>query len=199
MEESERIEEYLETLYRFEINRIKATTTNIQKALKVAPSSVTEMLSKLAEKSYVEYEKYKGVKLTEKGREIGKKILERHYLLEEFLKFIKIKNEKVDEIACRIEHDIDEEVELGISKLLFRERSFSDLLTISECKNGLRCIVVTFYPEKDTMERIEKLGIFKRSELSIIENVPGKISIEINGKKIDLDREISDKILVRKV
>jgi len=198
MEERERIEEYLETLYRFEINNIRATTTNIRKALNVAPSSVTEMLSKLAEKSYVEYEKYRGVKLTEKGREIGRKIFERHYLLEEFLRFIRVKNEKVDEIACRIEHDIDEDVENGISKLLFRERSFSDLLTLNECEKGMRCIVVTYYPEKDIMDRIEKFGIFKISNIRIIEK-NSVVSVELNGKKIDLDKEIGDKILVRKV
>ena len=64
MEESERIEEYLEIIYRLEEKGVKATTVTLSEALKISPSTVTEMLQKLAEKGYLEYVSYKGVTLT---------------------------------------------------------------------------------------------------------------------------------------
>ena len=44
-----------------------ASTSALSERLEVAQGSVTGMLKKLAEKDYVSYEPYRGVKLTEKG------------------------------------------------------------------------------------------------------------------------------------
>lgn len=45
----------------------RIATGELQEYLNVAPASVTEMVSKLADRGLVEYEKYRGVRLTDRG------------------------------------------------------------------------------------------------------------------------------------
>lgn len=49
----------------------RITTGELRSYLNVAPSSVTEMISKLDEKGLVHYEKYHGVTLTEEGEAVA--------------------------------------------------------------------------------------------------------------------------------
>lgn len=60
-------EEYLEALYTLTQDGKAASTTAISKRLKIAPASVTEMLRKLADSSYVYYSPYQGATLTPKA------------------------------------------------------------------------------------------------------------------------------------
>ena len=48
-------------------------------------SSVTEMVKKLSEKKLVNYKKYQGVKLSEKGKNAAVEVIRRHRLWEYFL------------------------------------------------------------------------------------------------------------------
>jgi len=49
----------------------RVTTGELQKYLDVAPASVTGMISKLADRGLIEYEKYQGVTLTDRGETIA--------------------------------------------------------------------------------------------------------------------------------
>jgi len=117
---SEAVEEYLETIY-----RISKTTNGfikinaLIKNLKLSPSSVTEMVQRLAAKGYVEYKPFVGVKLTEKGRKVGESILNKHRMIERFLlEVLKIDPDKVHEEACKLEHAISGEVERKLREFL---------------------------------------------------------------------------------
>ena len=59
-------EDYLKALYHLQMESIRVTTNSIADYLKMKPSSVTDMLKKLAEKNYVNYQKYKGTSLSKK-------------------------------------------------------------------------------------------------------------------------------------
>ena len=79
------VEDYLKAVYDLSRNGNAVSTTEISRTLKVAPASVTEMLKKLSEKSYIEYLPYHGTTLTNKGRRIAEKMARKHRLLERFL------------------------------------------------------------------------------------------------------------------
>jgi DtxR family Mn-dependent transcriptional regulator len=49
----------------------RITTGELQEYLNVTPASVTEMVSKLADRGLVEYEKYQGVSLTDQGNALA--------------------------------------------------------------------------------------------------------------------------------
>ena len=61
------------------------STNSIADFLDMKPSSVTDMLKKLAEKKFINYQKYKGTSLTKKGKLIALSIIRKHRLWETFL------------------------------------------------------------------------------------------------------------------
>lgn len=52
----------------------RVATGDLHEHLDVAPASVTEMAGKLEERGLVDYEKYRGVRLTDPGRELASAI-----------------------------------------------------------------------------------------------------------------------------
>ncbi|MDX1828494.1 MAG: metal-dependent transcriptional regulator [Lutibacter sp.] len=98
-------ENYLKAIYKFSLVHEKGASTNsIAKALNTKASSVTDMLKKLAIKNLINYKKYYGVTLTEKGEQIAISIIRNHRLWEVFL--VEKLNFKWDEV-----HDLAEELE----------------------------------------------------------------------------------------
>jgi DtxR family Mn-dependent transcriptional regulator len=98
-------ENYLKAIYKFSLVHEKGASTNsIAKALNTKASSVTDMLKKLAIKNLINYKKYYGVTLTDKGGQIALSIIRNHRLWEVFL--VDKLNFKWDEV-----HDLAEELE----------------------------------------------------------------------------------------
>ena len=64
------------------------------------------MAQRLDREGYVYYERYKGLELTEKGLTFGKKLLKRHYILEEFLRIIGVQEENIYRDVEGIEHHL---------------------------------------------------------------------------------------------
>jgi Mn-dependent DtxR family transcriptional regulator len=64
------------------------------------------MVQKLDKDEYLIYEKYRGLVLTKKGKKIGKRLLYRHELLEQFLKIIGVKEENIYVDVEGIEHHL---------------------------------------------------------------------------------------------
>jgi len=78
-------EDYLKALYHLEMEFDSVSTNSIADYLDMKPSSVTDMLKKLAEKKFINYQKYKGTSLTKKGKLIALSIIRKHRLWETFL------------------------------------------------------------------------------------------------------------------
>ena len=95
------MEDYIEQIYMLIENKGYARVSDIAEALSVHPSSVTKMVQKLDKDDYLIYEKYRGLVLTPKGNKVGKRLVYRHELLEQFLRVIGVKEEHIyeDEIG----------------------------------------------------------------------------------------------------
>jgi Mn-dependent DtxR family transcriptional regulator len=104
-----RMEDYLEVIYELIQHKGYATTTEIANYLKVSVPSVTKMLGKLNRTSWLEYEKYRGISLTEEGIAVAKSIHERHSVMTEFLKIIGVDEATANEDAEGIEHHLHPE------------------------------------------------------------------------------------------
>ncbi len=100
------MEDYLEQIYSLIEGKGYARVSDIAEALNVHPSSVTKMVQKLDENKYLVYEKYRGLILTAKGKKIGKRLVDRHTLLESFLKMIGVGEENIYEDVEGIEHHL---------------------------------------------------------------------------------------------
>ncbi len=101
------IENYLKAVYFFSFNKQKAFvgTSELAKRLKVKPSSVSSMLVKLKEEGLIEYKKYSGVKLNDKGKKEVLKVIRKHRLWETFLyEKLNFSWSEVHEVAEQLEH-----------------------------------------------------------------------------------------------
>ncbi|KQL49153.1 transcriptional regulator MntR [Brevibacillus choshinensis] len=100
------MEDYLERIYSLIEEKGYARVSDIAEALEVHPSSVTKMVQKLDKDKYLVYEKYRGLVLTTKGKKIGKRLVDRHSLLEEFMRVIGVDEEHIYQDVEGIEHHL---------------------------------------------------------------------------------------------
>ena len=99
-------EDYIKQIYLLIEHKVYARVSDIAEALSVHPSSVTKMVQKLDRSEYLIYEKYRGLVLTSKGKKIGKRLVYRHELLEQFLKMIGVEDENLYNDVEGIEHHL---------------------------------------------------------------------------------------------
>jgi DtxR family Mn-dependent transcriptional regulator len=99
-------ENYLKAIYHLTVQLEAEVPTNaIAEMMETKASSVTDMLKKLADKALINYIKYQGVSLTEKGRHAAKMIVRKHRLWEVFLvEKLAFTWDEVHDIAEQLEH-----------------------------------------------------------------------------------------------
>lgn len=99
-------ENYLKIIYHLtEVSQTEVSTNSIANKIATKASSVTDMLRKLAAKDLVNYQKYQGVSLTEKGKLTAKMIVRKHRLWEVFLvEKLDFSWDEVHDIAEQLEH-----------------------------------------------------------------------------------------------
>lgn len=101
------MEDYLEMVYRNAQNEGYMRINTLAELLNVRPSSATKMVQKLSLHGFLDYKKYGIIVLTEKGRELGRFLLERHNIIERFLKSIGISENLLKETEL-IEHNVSD-------------------------------------------------------------------------------------------
>lgn len=86
-----------------------ASTKDVAARLSISPASVTNMFSRLQEMGLVEYERYRGATLTERGRKEALRLVRRHRLIETFLlEHLGYDWQEVHEEAERLEHAVSD-------------------------------------------------------------------------------------------
>lgn len=112
-------DEYLETMYEFyeSDSDARVRTGQLASRLGVSPASATEMVQRLAQRGYLDYVPYKGAMLTPDGLVHGRKMKRRHRLAEVLLEILPYEG-NAHETACRLEHAIDDDLEVALSALV---------------------------------------------------------------------------------
>src|SRR5882672_6781697 len=103
---SQSAEDYLERIHELIEEKGYARVVDIASSLKVRQASVTSMVQKLGEAGYLNYEKYRGLILTNKGREVARKIHARHETLSRFFSLLGLDNETQKRDIEGIEHHL---------------------------------------------------------------------------------------------
>jgi len=131
-DEDERVEEYLECMYKLEEQQGVCRTKSMSTRLGISQASVTEMLGRLAKGGYILYSPRQGALLTKKGLKVGRKMTRRHRLLEVFLyDKLGVSKSRVHKEACRMEHSVSDETE---------EKLIAFLRTPTNCPDDKRLI-----------------------------------------------------------
>ena len=208
-------ENYLKIIYHLAENTDNVQTNAIAAQMQTKPASVTDMIKKLAEKGFVDYIKYQGVTLTDKGRNAAIDIVRKHRLWEVFL--VDKLNFKWDEV-----HDVAEELEhikstalierldefLGFPKSdphgdpipdkngRFAKTQFTKLIDLKIGDNGT--ITGVSQHSSAFLKHLEKLGLTlgKQIEVNDVTDFDGSVEILVAGKQINISREVAKHILI---
>lgn len=103
------MEDYLEMIYRLSIKNGFTRIHELSNALNVQPPSATKMVQKLAELKLLKYERYGILVLEQDGKSLGKALLDRHNIIENFLRILDISDSEILDETEKIEHTISKE------------------------------------------------------------------------------------------
>ena len=103
------MEDYLEMIYRLSLHTGFTRIHELSDALNVQPPSATKMVQKLAELKLLKYEKYGILLLEEDGKRLGETLLNRHNVIESFLRILDVSESEVLEETEKIEHTISKQ------------------------------------------------------------------------------------------
>ena len=136
---SQSAEDYLERIHELIEKKGYARVVDIASSLKVKQASVTNMVQKLAEAGYLQYEKYRGLMLTEQGREVARKIQNRHTTLSRFFSLFGLDAETQRQDIEGIEHHLSPATVQVLADLAqFFEKHPETLRSFERTRNGSR-------------------------------------------------------------
>lgn len=116
MKRLESQEDYLERILQISQKKESVHAIDIAREMNFSKPSVSVAMNKLKEAGYIEINDKGEISLTESGKEIAEKTLEKHIILTKMLMYLGVKEEIAMEDACRMEHDISDETWKAIKK-----------------------------------------------------------------------------------
>lgn len=213
------IEEYLETVFRLlEINQERyAKTGELAELLKVAPASVTQMFQKLAARKYLVYSKGRGVRLTQKGREVALDVLRRHRVAELLLvDLLGVSWEEAHDVACRWEHILTKEMCDRVLERLGEPTTCPhgnpiptgegdiapiEAIILTDLEQGNEATIDCISNENPDLLRIlASMGLLPGERVRVVQIAPGgdTLLIEVGTAQFALSRTLAQQIHIRK-
>lgn len=125
---SQSAEDYLERIHALIEEKGYARVVDIASSLQVKQASVTGMVQKLGEMGYLNYEKYRGLVLTDKGRTVACNVKKRHETLSRFFSLLGIDAETQKRDIEGIEHHLSPETVDMLSDLAEYFKTEQDVL-----------------------------------------------------------------------
>lgn len=191
-------------------------TNALAEEMKTAPASVSDMIKRLSEKKMVDYQKYRGVNVSEKGKFKALHVIRQHRIWKVFLvEKLNFQWDQLDEVAEQLEHiksplllqRLDEF--LGFPKFdphgdpipdengqLIEKRKDP----ITQLPVGTSGIVVGVNGSSASfLKYLDKVGISIGTRLQIVDRMEfdGSVDVTIDGKKtITISMAVAENILL---
>ena len=213
-------ENYLKAIFKLcERKQKTASTNDIAQILKTKAASVTDMLKRLADKSLINYMKYKGVTLTESGETVATTLIRRHRLWEVFLvDKLDFGWDEVHDMAEQLEHIQSDELTNRLEKFLNfpkfdphgdpipdREGNFQyrKQFLLADVKKGEEVIVVgVLEHNKEFLKYLDKLHLILGTELHILDtfSYDNSLLVKMNkNQEQTLSAKVAKNIFVQKI
>ncbi len=210
-------ENYLKTIYHLTaVSDADISTNAIAEKIATKASSVTDMLKKLAEKNLVNYIKYQGVSLTDKGKLSAKMIVRKHRLWETFLvEKLDFSWDEVHDLAEQLEHIKSEKLINKLDEFLNfpTEDPHGDAIPNAEGKIlNVRKQLLSEFPENqigicvgvkdnssDFLKYLDKQEIALGSKIEVIEKetFDSSFRIRVGDKEIAISNKIANNIYIK--
>ncbi len=210
-------ENYLKTIFHLEqIADGNVSTNDIAEKMETKASSVSDMIRKLGEKNLVDYIKYQGVTLTDRGRKTALRVIRKHRLWEVFLvEKLDFQWDEVHEIAEELEHIESEELISRLDAYLghpefdphgdpipdanLRIAKIEKRL-LSELRIHQRGICVGVHEsDNDFLQYLDKrqIGIGTKVFVEDIETFDGSMTILVDDNRYFISKKIAENIYVQ--
>ncbi len=210
-------EDYLKAIYALSNTNTGASTNSLANHLNMKASSITDMLKKLSDKGWVNYEKYKGATLNMDGKIIALSIVRKHRLWETFLvNKLNFKWDEVHEIAEQLEHIKSNELVDRLDDFLgnpkfdphgdpipnknheitdSRKRSY-----LSEVEVNRDVIIIGVKDSSaQLLQYLEKENMILGKNIIVLEihDFDKSLRISINGKELNISERVAQNVLVQ--
>ncbi|MDF2701922.1 MAG: Iron dependent repressor, metal binding and dimerization domain [Rubrobacteraceae bacterium] len=194
-----------------------ASTKDVADRLSISSSSVSNMFVRLREMGLAEYERYRGITLTEAGRLEALRLLRRHRLIETFLlECLGYSWDEVHEEAERLEHSVSDVYTERLAEFLGHPEHDphgdpipgkdgtlkpDDSFPLAEATAGQRLRVFRVGPEDaPTLAVLEGSGLLPGKVLTVreVRALDGLVTVEgEDGKTHTLGGPLADTVFVR--
>lgn len=212
-------EDYLSTIYKSADSDGIIKANQIAESLSVSRAAVTDMLRRLSSDGYVDYERYKGIKLTKAGEDYARNMVRRHRIWELFLhQVVGMPWDKVHDEAHRLEHGSSDELINRMEEMLdFPEfdphgdpipdkngnMPKSNLgVPLSTIKPGNKVTVNRVHDfDSSFLKYISQIGVELNKELTVVDvlDFDRSLIIIIDTKQTSISSKLAANIFVTKV
>ena len=211
---SQAVEDYLKTIYKLQ-GTDRAATNDIAQVMGVSSASVTNMLKRLTRMELVDHESYKGVRLTEAGRQVALEVIRHHRLLETYLREVMgFSWGDMHEEAERLEHHISEEFEERLDEMLgypthdphghpipTKDGRIADSATqtLAEVAEGSSVVVHHVSDaDADLLDYLESHGLMPNSRVEVLGKEPfdGPLTVAVETGRKTIGREVARHVFV---
>ncbi len=184
-------EDYLINILRLTEGEGVAKTTELATYMKVSPASVSEMIKVLAKEGLVDYEKYKGVSLTEEGLTMARQLRKKHHVVERFLTdYLNVDHKTAHEEACRIEHAISDESAIKMCHMMGTPVDVDCQCCITPCKAVSEGIMNILQLNKMSQGQSGRISHIKSEDVNVVKKL---ISMGfVPGREISIEAILSD-------
>ncbi|HEX6316357.1 MAG TPA: metal-dependent transcriptional regulator [Gemmatimonadaceae bacterium] len=209
------VEDYLKAIYAFERDGRAAATNDIAQRLAIAPASVSGMVQRLADQGLVEYERYRGVRLTTAGRKAALRTIRRHRVIEAYLvKALGYGWDSVHDEAEQLEHSASDTLIDRMAAAIgepvtdphgapipTREGTIDETRhpSLADAPVGSRNRVVRVGDEDPGMLRyLDSLGLRPGVEVTLTDRAPfdGPLTIEVGSTTSRVGAALAARVLV---
>lgn len=121
------MEDYLERIYVAQLEKGVVRVKDISKLMNVRMPSVNNAIAMLKKHNLVTQEPYGYIEITDEGKEMAKKILNRHNVLTELFISLGIPSDVAEHDACCVEHVISEETFLRLEEHLKKKKERGEI------------------------------------------------------------------------
>lgn len=208
-------EDYIKAIYSLNGTTEIVSNKNLAQALGVSAASVTDMNTRLLDEQLIDYIPYQGVKLTELGGQIARKLIRKHRLWETFLcEKLHFDWADIHEEADKLEHVSSEEL---INKLdAFLDYPQTDPhgapipdqegnithkynIPLAGAKSGEIFTIVEINDNKDILQYAFERHIIpgQRFKLVAVDELQGPLTLEnIDGDQISVSPLVASHIFI---
>lgn len=212
---SRAVEDYLKAVYKLQQVTPSVSTSALAQELDRSAASVTNMVQALGERSLLEYEPYRGVRLTPQGELAALRIIRRHRVLELYLiQKLGFSWDHVHAEAERLEHAASDHLIDQMAKALGEpsfdphgspiptregEMTAHEVICLSDLSPGTRAVVREVADESpESLRRLASLGLYPGTRLRCRsrEGAGGDLRLEVEGEERRVEQQLARTVSV---